>query len=294
MAETHTPRDTLSGHYVICNWNDLGDDIVHQLHAPVVADLRPIVIVTDRPETVPQAESATDSDPYRNVFVIPGDPTSDKILARANIAAADTAIVLSDPDEGEHADTRSVLTALAIEAIEPKVHTIVELLNSKNRIQFQHTSVDEVICVDELTEKLIAQAAMTHGLSEFYTRLLTATEDTNEVYVVDVPPAFHGRTYRELERALLSYRDEDVVLVGVQTIEARTEGGDPVHDWHGDVVHDRALTINPRHERLHVTDSRLKTRDYVLKPGDRAFLIAYRPPSLVALRPIESAAETPA
>ena len=173
-------KSTMRDHFVICNWNDLGDQIIRQLHAKVVGDERPVVIVTDQPEHVPQCEPELSDDPYRNVFVIPGDPTSDRILARANIAEADTAIVLSDPREGEHADTKSVLTALAIEATEPRVHTIVELLHSRNRVHFQHTSVDEVVCVDELTEKLVAQAALTHGLSEFYCRLLTATESQAE------------------------------------------------------------------------------------------------------------------
>ena len=187
----------VSNHYVICNWNDLGDEIIRQLHAAVVGDKRPIVIVTDRPQDIPRAEPEGTDDPYQDVFVIPGDPASDRILARANIAEAETAIVLSTPTDPDQADMRSVLIALAIEAIEPRVHTIVELLKSKNRIHFQHTSVDEVVCVDELTEKLLAQSAMTHGLSEFYTHLLTATEDTNEVYVTGGPPAYVGRTVND-------------------------------------------------------------------------------------------------
>ncbi len=262
---------SLSDHYVICNWNDLGDEIVRQLHAPVVGDLRPIVIVTERPEAVPQAESACADDPYRNVFVIPGDPTSDRILARANIAAAGTAIVLSDPGEGDYADTKSVLIALAVEAIEAKVHTIVELLHSKNRIHFQHTSVDEVVCVDELSEKLLSQSALTHGLSEFYTRLLTATEDTNEVYVVSVPGAWVGQTYRRLAEALIDYDAEDVILVGLQT--AQPGNVEPV------------LAINPPAAAAGTAAAAVCTRDHVLQVHDRLFLIAYRPPALSELHP---------
>jgi len=286
MAERRMSGSALCNHFVICNWNDLGDDIVRQLHAAVTGDMRPIVIVTETPEAVPQTESTVVPDPYRNVFVIPGDPTSDRILARANIAAADTAIVLSDPSQGPHADTKSVLIALAIEAIEPQVHTIVELLSSKNRIQFQHTSVDEVICVDELTEKLLAQAAITHGLSEFYTRLLTATDDTNEVYAIDVPEAFHGKTYRELEAALISYTEEDVILVGVQTIESGTTDGQVLHGRRGATFRDRLLTINP-HQQAEGPDVELcVTRDHVLTPDDRVFVIGYRPPTLTGLVPV--------
>ncbi|NOY80035.1 MAG: hypothetical protein GXP31_03420 [Kiritimatiellaeota bacterium] len=288
MKREDTDRTSLTNHFVICNWNDLGDEIVRQLHAPVVGDCRPIVIVTDRPEAVPQLEPEGDDDPYRNVFVIPGDPASDRILARAAIDRADTAIVLADMREPEHADTRSVLIALAIEAIEPRVHTIVELLKSRNRIHFQHTSVDEVVCIDELTEKLIAQAALTHGLSEVYIRLLTATEDTNEIYVVPVPSAYVGKPYRALEKALVDYEEEAVILVGVQTFEVRTEHGAPVHDWRGEPVIEPRLTINPPPVSSLPSGSVLKDRDYLLKAEDRLFVIAYRPPSLRALSAPES------
>ena len=285
MSSPQAATGVLSDHYVICNWNDLGDQIIRELHAAVLGERRAIVIVTDQPERVPKVEPETDDDPYHNVFVIPGDPTSDRILARASIAQAETAIVLSDPREGKYADTKSVLIALAIEAIEPRVHTIVELLNSRSRIHFRYTHVDEVVCVDELTEKLLAQTAITHGLSEFYMRLLTATEDTNEVYVVAVPEAWVGRTYRELEHALVEYDCEDVILVGVQTEEARTEDGEKVTNRHARELTTRVLTINPPCRESLPPDAALKHRDTVLQATDRLFLIAYSPPLLDGLVP---------
>ncbi|MFW6162312.1 MAG: TrkA-related ion transporter [Planctomycetota bacterium] len=285
MSSPQAVADALGDHYVICNWNDLGDAIIRELHASVLGERRPIVIVTDQPERVPQAEPETEEDPYHNVFVIPGDPTSDRILARASIAQANTAIVLSDPREGKHADTKTVLIALAIEAIEPGVHTIVELLESRSRIHFKYTHVDEVVCVDELAEKLLAQTAITHGLSEFYLRLLTATEDTNEVYVLEVPEAFVGKTYRQLEHALVEYSSEDVILVGVQTEEIKTEDGETLTNNRARPLRTRMLTINPPCLENMPPGKRLKDRNYVLQASDRLFLIAYRPPRLDRLEP---------
>ena len=288
MAGNPAHAGVLTDHFVVCNWNDLGDSIIRQLHASVVRDPRAVVIVTDQPENVPRAEPEAGEDPYHNVFVIPGDPTSDKILARANIAQADTAIVLSDPREGEYADTKSVLIALAIEAIEPRVHTIAELLHSRSRIHLRYTQVDEVVCVDELTEKLLAQAALTHGLSEFYTHLLTATEDTNEVYVVDVPESCVGRTYREIEQALADYEDADVILVGVQTEGVKVSGGKKVYNRHAEEIATQILTVNPPARQHPAADSPQVDRDYRLERGDRLFVIAYGPPDLGALGVPES------
>jgi Trk K+ transport system NAD-binding subunit len=221
---------------------------------------------------------------------VPGDPTSEIVLARADIEHANTAIVLSDPEEGNRADTKSVLIALAVEAIQPRVHTIVELLHSRNRIHFRHTYVDEIVCMDELTEKLLAQSALTHGVSEFYIRLLTATEDTNEVYVIAVPGPFVGRTYRELERALIEFDEENVILVGVQTVETRLDGEREVTNHFGRRLQERVLTINPPsqselEQREDLRQCRLKHRDYVLQASDKLFLIAYCPPVLDGLAP---------
>ncbi len=277
MAELKS--GVLNDHIVICNWNDMGEEIIHQLHAEVVGDPRAIVIITEHPEKVPMQEPSGASDPFHNVFVIPGDPTRDRILARASIELANTAIVLSDPEEGEHADTKSILIALAIEAIEPKVHTVVELLHSRSRMHFRHTQVDEVVCVDELAEKLLAQAALTHGLTEFYLRLLTATRDTNEVYVIDVPEGFVGRSFRDLERALIDYDDEECILVGVQV---REEASERSRQSFSSRRQRSRLTINPPTRRLQ-SGSLLKGRDYLFQTGDRIYVIAYCKPGLQGL-----------
>ena len=294
-----TPAN-LRNHYVICNWNDLGEEIVRQLHAPVVEEKKPIVIVTEHPEEVLPRELRQDTrkdsyeppqdDLYHGVYIVPGDPTSDQVLARADIKHAETAMVLSDPREKEFADTKSVLIALAVEAIEPQVHTIVELLHSKNRIHFKHTLVDEIVCMDELTEKLLAQAALTHGLSEFYMRLLTATRDTNEVYVVAVPEDFEGHPYSEIERAISDYAHESLILVGVQTGAVALSDGSEITNRHGRCIQKRVLTINPPSqqelaEREDLRELSLMTRDYKLRKGDEVFLLAYKPPNLSWLKP---------
>lgn len=286
----------LRGHTVICGWNDLGRQIIHELRSGVMEEHRPIVIVTDALEQLPsplrpsasvtnEAETAADTDDFTEVLVVPGNPASNQALQRASIAAAETAIVLSDPREGEHADARSVLIALAIEAIEPSVHTIVEILKSQNRIHFQHTMVDEIVCIDEFSEKLLAQSALTHGLSEFYTRLLTATADTNEVYLVDVPERLVGKTYSEVADELFEHASEEMILVGLQSRARRVEGERELVNRHGRALSHRILTINPPTDEHLATDTclcgrGLRSRSYELQAGDRLVVIAYHRPSL--------------
>ena len=63
MSSPQAAAGVIRDHYVICNWNDLGDAIIRELHASVLGERRAIVIVTDQPERVPQAEPETHDDP---------------------------------------------------------------------------------------------------------------------------------------------------------------------------------------------------------------------------------------
>ena len=265
----------LRGHYIICNWSDKADTVIRELHSPVIHHKPPIVVITDQPERMP-----TSSDPaYDAVFTVVGDPTDPSVLRRAGILTADTAIILADEREGKFADTKSVLIALAIEAIQPRVYTVVELLDSRNESQFQHTHVDEIVCVDTLAEKLLAQASLVHGVSQVYLHLLTASKDTNEIYFVPVPKAFVGAKYRDLEQALLDFREEDIVLIGVATKREKLKSnGNVVRNSYGKVVYENVVTINPP-SRAPSGQGDVVTADYELKDHDRLIVIAYEEPT---------------
>lgn len=273
-AEERKIRD----HIVMCNWTSKSDEIIKELHSGVIRDPRPIVVVTTQRGKVPES-----SEPhYQGVLVVPGDPADDRTLIRAGIEYANTAIVLADETQGEHADTKSILISLAIEAIQPRVHTIVELLNSKHRGHFDHTYVDEITCVDELSEKLIAQCAITHGISDVYLHLLTATDDTNEVYMVDVPRRFVGKTFRELEHFLIDYEEQDIIPVGLVTQEVMEKKGQILRNHGGKEIVGGFLTINPPGDNVHV-DGKRKSRDYKLQEEDKIVVIAYEYPELEQL-----------
>jgi len=266
---------SLMNHIIICNWSDKTDTIVKELHSPVIKNKKPIVIITDKMKEIP---SHKDIDEYDDVFFVPGDPSDDKILLHAGIKEAETAIVLADEKLGDNADTKSILIALAIEALQPKVHTVVEILHKKNIIYFEHTSVDEIICVDELSEKLLAQSSITHGLSDVYLHLLTATDDTNEIYIVDVPNSFIGQPYYKL-RNILNTSKQEVILIGLVTQEYKEKQKKKILDRHGNEILSNFLTINPPAKKSENTYNE-KNIDYKLKQNDKIVVIAYEYPDL--------------
>ncbi len=270
-------KESFKDHTIICNWTNMTERIIRELHSDNVVDPRPIIIITDQPEKVSQSTE----DWMREVFVIHGSPLDNRVLQKASLDHASTAIILADPREKELADAKSIVVALAIEAINRDIHTVVEILKTENKRHFEHTHVDELICVEELTEKITAQAALTHGISELYLHLLTQSSDTNEVYNIPVPENYIGKTYAELRRAILSYTDEDLVLVGFITREVKknVNGSTRKNGW-GNEIYMNKMYVNPRKDPLEGQ----KGNKHVFVQGDSIIVIAYVKPTLENLK----------
>ncbi len=258
-------------HIIICNWTQKADVIVRQLHDVSVRHKSPIIVITDSPEKIPKT-----TDPaYRGLLMIAGNPADKEILKRADINTAKTAIVLADEDDPERADSKSILIVLAIDAINPNLHVIVELMKSNNEMFFQYSHVNEIVCLEQLAEKLLAQSALTPGLSHVYMDLLTQSLDTNEIYQEPIPKSFIGKTYREIEREIVKIDEKDVILIGFgTTVEKKVEEQSIVNGF-GNKIYERKVIINPKsssHEHF--------SKDYKFREGDTIFLISYIEPDI--------------
>jgi len=196
-----------SDHLLICGWSPKGSEIIRELRAKEVEDVRDIVILADRDTAPFEGEKVT---------FIRGNPSSEPDLRRAGIDRVSTVIVLADAsnasDEPDDLDARSLLTTLAIESINPGAYSCVEVVKSENRQHFERTRADELVVSAELTGALLAAAARTHGLTAVIADLLTHPEG-QELYRVPAPPGVAGQTVRF---ALEQMKDmHDSLLVGV-------------------------------------------------------------------------------
>ena len=163
-------------------------------HQNVIKDKKPILIVSENISDI----EFTDDDIYNNVYIVNGDPSNVKILKRANIVDADTAITLAESKEIASADVTSLTIALAIESLNARVHTVVELMNENNKEHFERAGVDEVIAVSEITERLLVQGTVTHGITQLFLHLLTYSEQSNETYRLPLPESWDGLTFGKL------------------------------------------------------------------------------------------------
>ncbi len=214
------PSHDLRGHIVICNWNDKAVPIIRELHAAIVKDRRPVVIVSDSPEAaaLPEEDELPE---FQDVYLVRGDPASEVMLRRASAHTAHSVIILADPADGDLADAKSILIAMAVASIctqlkVPKTHVCVEGISPRNVEHLRRAKADEIVAASDFAMMLLAQSALAHGLSRVYRDLLTVSEETNEVYIVPVPEEFIGKTFCELGAAMFMNRDEKnpAILIG--------------------------------------------------------------------------------
>lgn len=189
---------SLSGHVVICNANEKVGTIADELHdgtrpqgCPVVLLCRDQALWEANPDWHPRSGS-------HDFHFIQGNPADPADLERVNMAHARSAIILADPSQGDLADARSTLVAVAIERANPQVHTIMELIDSRNRMTLRCTEVNEVVCLGELSEKLIAQSCITPGIKNIFQHLLSSNANTYQVFLQPLAPSMFGFTFQQL------------------------------------------------------------------------------------------------
>jgi Trk K+ transport system NAD-binding subunit len=272
QSQTVTAGDfNIKNHVVICNWTPKADVIVRQLHDESVRERSPIIVVTEQPDLVPKSTEKE----YRGLLIVGGDPADRGILERADIRSARTAVILADQSDLENADSKSILIQLAIDSINPNVHTIVELVKSSSEMYFKYTHVNEIICLEQLAEKLLSQAALTPGLSEVYMNLLTQSLDTNEIYLEELPECFVGETYEDVEKKIVSIKEKDIILIGWATEVEKTVDGEKVLSSRGEPIKEKEIIINPRSS----TNSDY-SKSHTFKKGDSLFVISFEKPEL--------------
>ena len=264
-------------HIIICNWTNKSDLLVKELHDPSLTNKRPIIVVTEKPQDVPDFE---EDETYRGIMIVKGNPSHEETLKRAGIESATTIILLADESLGDGADTKTIMTAIAIDHITTKIHVVAEVLSSSNLPYLEYTFVNEVICLELLTERLLAQSCLTPGVSYIFSDLLTQSKDTNEIYIEQIPNKYIGKSFQELRKAIVSMEGKDVILIGLgSTKNKKDKNGNKIVDHQGNPVREKVLIINPKSKKE--TNNNLEfSKQYKLKKDDQVYLIAYARPDL--------------
>ena len=269
-------------HIIICNWTNKSDLLVKELHDPSVDKKRPIIIITENPQDIPDFE---DDDTYRGIMIVKGNPSHEDTLKRAGLQSASTIIILAEEKLADAADTKTIMTAIAIDHISPEIHMVAEVISSSNLPFLEYTFVNEIICLELLTERLLAQSCLTPGVSFIFSDLLTQSNDTNEIYVEDIPKKYIGKSFQELRKDIVNIDDQDIILIGLGSFTEKIDkNGNNVLGHRGNPIIENVLIINPK--AWSKSSRNLFHKDYKLREGDKIYLIAYSKPNLdVGLQP---------
>ena len=194
----------VSGHTVICGWDEHGEAVVREI---LCHDrFSRVVVITER-ERIPLIDP--------QIHVVQGDFTHQDALNRARISAARAAIILADRTgdrSPQDTDARSILAVLAIESMNPAVHTTAEVLNSDNVFHFRNAGVDEIVQSGAYTGNLLAHVTVNRGLGGIYEHLFTM--EGNRFHLVPAPPSLVNQSF--LEALNVMSQHHRALLIGLR------------------------------------------------------------------------------
>ena len=260
MEQTVPP---LRGHVVVVNCNEKVAAIVEELQMGTSeSPLDVVLIVHDRElwETNPHWHPAAGGG--AGFYTLYGSAHDKALLKQASIGYARAAIILADPLQGVLTDARSTLAAVAIERENPQVHTVEELILSINRDHLARMNVDEVVCLGEISEKLIAQSCISPGVKNIFQELLTTRSGTTQIFLPEIPLSLYQKTYRQIARDCID-RQTPFIPLGyiINTPTPRTSG--PRKGMAA-----KSICINPRRG----------AKDIPLTGHSQLAVMAYEPP----------------
>lgn len=195
-------------HIVICGWNSRCPYVLERLKQEAEKEYRHIALLAD-------LEEKPVEDDY--VFFLRGNPASENDLRRINIEQAGSVILLADDTHGgslDDIDSRTVLAALTIRALNKTVKMTAEIIRPENIDHLKLAQVGEVLDSDVVLGNLIARSALHYGLIGIVTEMV-ARKDDMRIYAMPVEQEMVGKSCDEVVSMLKERRTGK--LIGVIT-----------------------------------------------------------------------------
>ncbi|MCB0324383.1 MAG: ion transporter [Bdellovibrionales bacterium] len=168
--------EDLREHIIICGWDRMGGLILSELESLPDIWMRGVVVVAETDEDIIIAGKIKNP---RRLFHIREDFTKMDVLERVGAKRARSAIVLADKGKNlgdQDRDARTVLAALTLEKLNPKIFTCAELLDEVNATHLKIAGVEEIISRTSLTAGLFASTVVNRGISSVISDILTHHE----------------------------------------------------------------------------------------------------------------------
>ncbi|MGQ9688348.1 MAG: potassium channel family protein [Desulfobaccales bacterium] len=198
-------------HVLLLGWHYDGETLIDQLVQRLPAEV-PVVLVNQLPPE--KMDNLRVRYPHKEILFVWGDYSREEVLLKANVRAASKAIVLASRQEGETAadvDQRTLITALTLKSLQPKIRIISELLRPENKAYLERAGAEQILIRGQYDSAILAGAIASPGLYRVLDALLNAEGYT--VWSVNVPAAYQGKSVKELSDFLK--QNHQAVLIAV-------------------------------------------------------------------------------
>ncbi|WP_161524621.1 potassium channel family protein [Alteribacter lacisalsi] len=200
-----------SGHIIVVGWNERSRLLMEMIRQQ--SRDQKVVLIDESLETKPESLGW--------VHFVKGSASHDHVLEKANAREAGTAIITADLHEEEGtADSKTVLSILAIKGNHPEIYTIAEIVTEAQIKNARRAGADELVLSSLMLSSLMNNGPESHGVSSLMLTLLE--KDTkNIMQLKNLPEECIGLTYGQLiedwqfdgEHLLGIWRDDTAELL---------------------------------------------------------------------------------
>ena len=187
----------LSGHIVLCGWNENAESIIDSLRNLSEKNSLHLILVNEIHEDIVNHLR----NKYKDIdlYFVAGDFTSEEILKRASIEEAHTVIIIPNIDDEKigSPDEKTIFATLTIKSMSSTVRVVAYLMHRENLTHIRRANVDEVVLSDDFGAYMLASHVMDPGIPQTTKGLLNASSD-ERLRRVDIPSQFVGRSFDDL------------------------------------------------------------------------------------------------
>ena len=189
----------LKGHFLLCGYRDGFDrilDTVLRSNPDITTDM--IVLINDTSSE--NIEQIRNQPRFKDLQYVSGDFSEEETLKRALIRDAERVLIIADRSKNYSTmemDSRTVLAALTMKSLNPKLYIAAELFDSKFKKHLEMAHCDEIILTNEYEYSLLATASSGMGYSNVIRELIGDDADSG-ILIEDIPASYIGKTYADL------------------------------------------------------------------------------------------------
>ncbi|NLN79565.1 MAG: hypothetical protein GX141_11680 [Armatimonadetes bacterium] len=175
--------ESISGHYIICGYGRMGQQIVKDLDRYQVLN----VVVESNPEQIPRLKAG-------NVPYVEGYASEDDTLLKAGILRAKGLIAVASTDE------QNVFIVLTAKVLNPKLYVVARSVLKENEDKLRHAGADRVMSPYILGGRKMASAVIKPEVMDFLDLVVHEDSDRTEmaIAVVGEESPWVGKTLGEV------------------------------------------------------------------------------------------------